>query len=372
VRGVDGDFQLNDLLEGWAEKKLRLTIGGSYVSKYQVDDSPSRILPENVGAGAGRVNVNYGSLAFDAEYAYKANDPSTVNNFIYKNGESLYLNMAYTKKGLGARINAKRIDNMSFRSDRAATGNSLNINYLPAITKQYTYRLTTLYPYATQPNGEMGLAGELYYLIKPKTKFGGEYGTNLSINSSVVKDIQRGKASNDTLGYTSDFFGIGEDKFYQDFDFELTRKLSKKSKIIVSYIYQLYDKNKIEGKIGEKEVNAHTGVIDYLYKITTTKSIRFEAQHLYTQQDKKSWMMGLAEYSVSPHWSFTAFDEWNYGNEKPEKRFHYYTFSMTYNQGGTRITVSYARQREGLLCVGGVCRFVPASNGVNLTITSRF
>ena len=40
--------------------------------------------------------------------------------------------------------------------------------------------------------------------------------------------------------------------------------------------------------------------------------------------------------------------------------------------GGTRLMIGWARQRAGLLCVGGVCRFVPASNGVTLTISSRF
>jgi hypothetical protein len=82
--------------------------------------------------------------------------------------------------------------------------------------------------------------------------------------------------------------------------------------------------------------------------------------------------MGLVEYSISPRWLFTVFDEWNYGNKKAAQRFNYYTFSSTYVKGGSRITLAYARQRAGLLCVGGVCRFVPASNGVTLTITSRF
>jgi hypothetical protein len=34
--------------------------------------------------------------------------------------------------------------------------------------------------------------------------------------------------------------------------------------------------------------------------------------------------------------------------------------------------LAYGRQREGLLCVGGVCRQVPAASGFMLTITSSF
>ena len=82
--------------------------------------------------------------------------------------------------------------------------------------------------------------------------------------------------------------------------------------------------------------------------------------------------MLLLEYSVSPKWIITAFDEWNYGNPDPDHRFHYYNGSLVYVKGPTRIGLGYARQRAGLLCVGGVCRYVPASNGFNVTVTSRF
>jgi hypothetical protein len=43
-----------------------------------------------------------------------------------------------------------------------------------------------------------------------------------------------------------------------------------------------------------------------------------------------------------------------------------------YIKGSTRFTVSYGRQRAGLFCVGGVCRFVPANNGLTLSFTQSF
>ncbi len=372
VRGFDGDLQLNDFIPGWESKKLRIGLGGSFVSKYQKDDSPSRILPENVGAYAGRTSIAYGSVSFDAEYAYKINDPSIVNKFIYKNGEALLMNLSYAKKGMGAKVSAKRIDNMNYRSDRGATGNNLSINYLPAINKQLTYRLSTLYPFATQPNGEMGISGEFYYNFKSGSPLGGKYGTMISLSGSAISDIKRGPVSNDTLGYTSDFFSIGENRYYQDATVEINKKLSKKDKLILTYIYQVYDKDVIEGKIGEPQVTAHIGVIDYTHKFSSKHSLRTELQHLMTDEDKKKWAMALLEYSYAPHWTIAVFDEWNYGNSDEHHRFHYYNASLAYNKGATRISLAYARQRAGLLCVGGVCRYVPASNGFNVTITSRF
>jgi hypothetical protein len=371
VRGADADVQFNDLFEKMKDNKFRFGIGGSVVSKFQKDDDVVRILPENVAAFAGRTNINYGRIAVNAEYAYKYNDPYIGNGFIYKNGEALYLNASYTKKGLGAAITAKRIDNMGFRSERSATVNQLMINYLPAINKQHTYRLLTLYPYATQPNGETGISGELYFTMKAGSPLGGKYGTSIAVNGSAVSDIERTAASNDTIGYESEFLSIGDTKYYQDASVEVTKKISKKIKLIASYIYQLYNKDIVEGKHDFGLITAHSGVIELTWKINDVHSIRTELQHLFTEKDKGSWAMALIEYSISPSWSFTVFDEYNYGNDDSDHQYHYYNASFAYTKNANRFSLGYVRQRAGLLCVGGVCRVVPASNGVSLSITSR-
>jgi hypothetical protein len=372
VRGVDGDVQLSEVFDRFKDSKVRIGLGGSFVSKFQQDDDPVRILPENVGAYAGRTNINIGKFAVNAEYAYKINDPYIGNGFIYKNGEALYFNVNYTKKGIGAALTAKRIDNFGFRSDRAATVNQLMINYLPAINKQHTYRLLTLYPYATQPNGEMGISGELYFNLKSGSPLGGKYGTKVAINASAVNDIERTPAANDTIGYKSDFFAIGKTKYYQDVSVEVTKKFSRKVKLTANYVYQLYNKDIVEGKNGFGLITAHTGIIEFQYNFNDVHSIRTEFQHLLTDQDKGSWGMALAEYSISPHWAFSVFDEYNYGNDDSNHRYHYYNASVAYIKNANRFSIGYVRQRAGLLCVGGVCRVVPASNGVSLSITSRF
>lgn len=369
VRGFDGEVQLNDVLQSMKDTKFRLGFGGSFVSKYQRDTKISYILPENVGNAAGRIKAGYGKFSFDAEYAYKINDPSLANNYTYNHGESFFTNLTFVQKGLGVRLSGKRVDNMDFRSDRDVSGNRMLINYLPAVNRQQTYRLATLYPYATQLLGEMGGSAEVYYNLKPKTKMGGPYGTTILVNFAAVNDIQRYDLD-DTLGYRSDFFAIGKDRFYQEFTFEVTRKLSKKSKIVASYLYQIYDKKKLEGK-GD-EVTAHLGVLDYTYKYSSSGSVRIDLEHLYTEQDKGSWAMALVEVNLNQKFSFAVFDEWNYGNEDKNQRYHYFNGSFTYVKGGTRFSAGWARQRKGLLCVGGVCRFVPASNGITLTISSRF
>ncbi|HPU24227.1 MAG TPA: DUF6029 family protein [Candidatus Kapabacteria bacterium] len=34
--------------------------------------------------------------------------------------------------------------------------------------------------------------------------------------------------------------------------------------------------------------------------------------------------------------------------------------------------LTYGKQNQGIICVGGVCRTVPASNGLYLSISSSF
>jgi hypothetical protein len=371
VRGADGEFNLNEIFSSFAEKKTQITLGGSFVSKFQEDNDPTYILPENVAAYAGRINLSRGNFNLGGEFAYKINDPSSSNGFIYKNGESLFLTGAYTQKGFGATLSFKRLDNMDYRSDRTAILNNLVINFLPPTTKSQTYLLANIYPYATQPNGEIGGQSEIFYKFKPESKLGGKYGTNISINYSNVHGIDT-LGLNNELGYTSDFFKIGDEKYFEEFNLEVTKKVSKDLKFIFTYIYQVYNIDIVQGLVGHGTVYDNIGIVEVNYKFNPKHSMRLELQNLYTKQDKKSWAVVLAEYNISPNWFFAAFDEYNYGIDDKDLRLHYFSGSMGYTKGLTRIAVGYGRQRQGLLCVGGVCRQVPASNGFTLSITSSF
>ena len=65
-------------------------------------------------------------------------------------------------------------------------------------------------------------------------------------------------------------------------------------------------------------------------------------------------------------------NQYNYGNPDEEKRVNYPNVSAGYIHESTRFMVSYGRQRAGLFCVGGVCRFVPANNGLTISFTQSF
>jgi hypothetical protein len=84
------------------------------------------------------------------------------------------------------------------------------------------------------------------------------------------------------------------------------------------------------------------------------------------------WGMALLEYTVSPHWFFTVQDMYNYGNELEEKQLHYLNLTAGFIKGVNRFEIGYGKKREGIFCVGGICKLVPSSNGFSVNISSSF
>lgn len=384
VRGADAEVNLAELLDSAWTSAGNLIIGGSFVSKYQEDRDPLLVLPENVAAGAVRMNFTSPRWDLYAEYAYKINDPNGKNDFVYKPGEALLFNATYSTKGFGASVGAHSFDNMFYQSDRAApTPFDLNINFLPPRAKQHTYNLpATLYPYVTQSNGEVAAQGEVFYKFKKGSTLGGKYGTKLAVNASVAYalDTTRLGAADDTtrrLGYTSRIFGASERKYFQDINIELRKKISDSWELAITYLNLAYDIDVIQGKPGKPVVYSDIIIVEGLHKFSERTSLRFELQHLSTKQDQGNWATALAELTFSPHWFLAAMDQYNYvGNAQLEaegqEQLHYPIGSVGYIHGGNRFQVNYGRQRAGIFCVGGVCRQVPAANGLTLSITSTF
>lgn len=382
VRGLDAEFSLNDIVKPWNESKTRLTLGGSFVSKYEDDETiPADIsgfklnLPKNVGAASVRMDLAHGGFGLQAEYAHKGQDPTVMNDFIYKNGEALWVSASYSQKGLSANIQAKRVDNMGFKSVRSVTGEMLYINYTPAITKQHTYAFLSMYPYATQSTGEMGLQADFMYKFKKETLLGGKYGTDLHFNASLITGLDTTRiGGKGTDGYSSSFFGTG-DTYYGDLSLEISKKINSKVKLTATYGYVLFNPI-VEGHQGEMHHN-HVAIADLTWKINRKNVLRFEAEWMGSDSkydpnvdDKRAgdWIMGLVEYNFTSAWFVSISDQYAYNDGIG----NYYNISVGYTHNATRLQIGYGKQREGIICIGGVCRQVPASNGLTFSLTTSF
>lgn len=398
VRGVDAEVNFMELFDSILGKsKTKVILGGSYVSKYQTDQNPTLVLPENVATGAGRFTVIRGGFNFNAEYAYKANDPSYQNKYSYKDGHAIIASTSYGTDGFSMMLSGKMLDNMSFRSDRDAQNTIAMINYQPDFSKFHTYSLMAYYPYATQPNGEVGGTGEIQYKFKKGTLLGGKYGMDITINSSAYYALDTTGIApiGDTLRnykYSTNYGNIGNE-YYHDFNIEITKKLSKKLKFTLMYANQFLNQSIVQFNTPDKEehpdIKSHIGVLDVTWRYKTGSAIRIETQGFFGDYDYKehaidangnknitsntgSWASALIEWTPNTHWSITVADQYNYENPDATKKIHYYFGMIGYTNGPTRVSVSYGRQRQGIFCAGGVCRFVPASSGLNISISSSF
>ena len=354
-----------------------LTLGVSAVNKHEgqeeiMTDATHKLnLPENVNAFDVRAKVQKGNVSVLAEYAQKTQDPSFDNGYIYRRGYVAMLSGSYSKRGVSLLLQAKRSDNMSFRSERSRTGISSYINHLPPFTMEHTYSMAANYPYATNPLGEWAYQAEGAYTFPKSTPIGGKYGTTLKVNFSHVHSIQKDPRelngqTRGSDGYGSPFWAWGDETYYQDLNFQIDKKLTNELKMNLMYMNQRYNMTAVEGEGGM--IHSDIVVADVKYRINRKLTLRTEAQYAFIDGDLGDIAFGLVELSYAPHWMVTLSDEYNAGDTK----LHYYMGSITYKGGAHRLQVGYGRTSACYSCAGGVCRYVPASRGLMMSYNYSF
>ncbi len=382
IWGGDVEWSLNETFRKAFHPKFGMTVGFSYVGKYEGDedifteDMTHKLnLPNNIAAFDARMKFRIHNFSILAEFATKNNDPNADNGYIYRRGTAALLSATYSSKGFSAFLQAKRSDNMSFRSKRSMVGVSSFINHMPAFTTTQTYALAAMYPYATQPDGEWALQGELRYTFKRKTPLGGRYGTEVRLSGSYIAGLNRNypDPNNPVNPIGSDgagaaFWEMGK-TFYGDVNVEINKKLTKNLKLTLFYLYQQYNQAVVEGHGHNGDmVKSNIFILEGQWKMSKKCQLRWEMQYLQTKQDRGDWIAGLVELSVSPNWMFTVTDTYNIG----ETNLNYYSALVTYNYKANRFQVGYGRTRAGYNCSGGVCRWVPASKGFTIAYNYTF
>lgn len=380
VYGADAEVSIEELAPKLASRGITWTAGASYVLKHEDDQTvvvPGTVyklnLPTTVSAFDVRTHFQKNNFGIQGEFAWKGQDPSFDNNYTYGKGTAVMLSGSYSRSGMSALIQAKRSENMAFRSQRTMSGTSVFLNNMPAFAYQHTYALAAMYPYATQAApGEWAFQGSFAYTFKRKTALGGKYGTKVKVNASYIRGLQHKPVSGGidgskygTDGGTTGFFKMGEE-YYHDVNLQIEKKLTRDFQMTFMYMNQMYNADVIEGHGGN--VKANIFVLDGKYKFDKRFTLRAELQYLTTRQDKKDWAYGLLELSVAPYLMFTVSDMWNCGGAGT----HYYMAGIAGNYRANRLMVSYGRTRAGFNCSGGVCRYVPAQRGFQIAYTFNF
>ncbi len=377
IYGADAEVNIDEYSAALRNHNVSWMVGASYVLKKEDDEnilvpgSNYRLnLPNAVSAFDVRSHFSKNNFGLLGEFAWKSQDPSYDNNYTYGNGNAVMLSGSYSKSGLSALVQAKRSENMSFRSQRSINGTSAMLNNMPAFSYQHTYALAALYPYATQAaTGEWAFQGAFSYTFKRKTALGGKYGTKIHVNASYIKGLSNNEQSTlngltsamgaNTVGHS--FFGMG-DEYYHDINVQVDKKVTKDFSFVFMYMNQRIFYNM------DEYIASNIFVYDGKYRLSKKLTLRTELQYLATNDYEKDWCHGLAELSVAPYLMFSFSDMWNNGSSKT----HYYMGAITGNYKANRLMLSYGRTRQGYNCTGGVCREVPATHGFQISYSYNF
>ena len=359
IKGFDAELYIDSIFNSSVFVKL----GAGFISRYDKYTGSADNMPENVNAASLRASLNFANSELELEYANKSGDPSLMNQFSNHTGETLLINGNYTKNRFGLFFSARFLRDMNFSNDRDYDDINNSVNYLPANTRQHAYLLTNIYPYSTRTENEFSVQGEVSYTFKKGSSIGGRYGTGVKVNFSHVRDLglKEGSAGRKLLSF-------GDNLYFQDLNIELSRKFSNRFKGVLTYINLKYNKALIEAPVYEM-VKSQIIIADLNFKFSEKISLRSELQQLFTRQDEGNWSALLVELGFAPHLSVFASEMFN---SKGAPEWGYYNIGAGYKRNRFRMSFGFGRQREGLMCSGGICLRVPSYKGFNLRMDVNF
>lgn len=304
--------------------------------------------------------LNAGPISWYAEAAFKPKDviydplairslpkgETSIGKYRETSGSVFYTSIGYAAHNLGVTLEAKRTDGFDFRAEHQLALNRGLISYIPPMARINTFRLTSYYFPATQFLNEMAYQFDIKYGL-------GEH-WNFSFNYSDIRDLKF------------------ENKFYREYNGEVVYKANDIWQASIGLQRQEVDVNLYFGKAAEPEVKTFTPYAELLYYFNERTSLRFETQYMHNKSDIGSWIYGLAELGVSPHWLFELSGMYNTFHPKDGKKIFYPTAGVVYNFGNNRLGLRYVKQIQGIVCSGGICRLEPAFSGFRASITSTF
>ncbi|MBK8192310.1 MAG: hypothetical protein IPK76_03645 [Lewinellaceae bacterium] len=378
--GTYGSVVRGGALDGFirpdSTKSFSLAPGAGVVARTYDDETVNRIVNEiatytpqdSTGAQYNSYAMTLyntliaGNFSWYIEGAYKTKDV-LFNEFeekatggrgklINTDGYTGYTSLTYAGAGLGITLEGKYTKDFRFRTDPFQIGVQGQLNFLPPMARQNTFRLPARFSPNTQELGEKGIQLDARYAINKK----------LSVGINV-----------------SDIYQLNNLSLYREIAPEVTFKYKRKWQLLAGLQILKYNIEVYQGKEGY--VDAITPYAEWLYKFSPRKSLRVEAQYLDTDEEFGSWAFMLAEFGWAPHWLIYVSDMYKmkhdnkaqYSEEKTKfDGLHYPTFGIVYTQRANRFSLAYVKQVEGINCAGGICRYEPTFHGVRLQLSASF
>lgn len=377
IRGADLSVSLADI---FGLREAMFTLEGSYVNRYQKideDKSAEQVISDqvrpNLNMYSGRLNLDWKGITARFEYVTKGEkDLYSVGAKGNAAKGNVYLaELGYSHKGFSVLGSFRRLEHMGTLLSIYGEGTGNLLNYIPALTRQYTYLLTNLNPYQGTPEGEIGGQVDVYYSLRNKSARYKYW--NLHANFSTYYTLKKQTGNKTNL-------------LWRDINVDVERQWNRSLK--TSLLLSRQEWSPDHGTSG-KTLASNIVVGDVTYKFNPRYSLRVELQYLYSDHVKPNdreladeagtdWLAFLLEFNIAPKWSFFFSDMMNFDRVYPENgvnvtsTIHYPSGGFSFTKSRTRIQLSFGRNRQGFVCSGGVCREQPAFTGVSLLLTSSF
>ena len=351
--------------------ELSLSVEGSLLDRYESRNprdlevlaaAKGFALPAHVPVYSVGGSFGAGGFSLGFEWAGKGNDLTAVHkeggitDYGLEKGHAWRVEASFSHGPFSVTATARELSNMENRLMRTsaapAIGNTLN--YLPALCQMQTYMLASLNPYATLAEGERGYQGDAFWRIPKGSALGGKYGTTLHAGGAWIQTLPRALS-----GYDGPRFS------YRELNVDIDRRWSRSFRTVL--FMSIQEKSPSHGQTRGTEAQ-NVFVLDATWKSPGKLSLRGELQYLYSRELTRDWMAGLLELNYAPHWGVFVSDMYNHG----DTRIHYYNFGASYSLNAFRVALSYGRNRAGMVCSGGVCRFRPAYSGGQLSLQYSF
>lgn len=346
----------------WRESAHSVRLEASFLDRIgRTDDVVIRtlaqfggfLIPRQVVTWSGRLMYSWQNLSMRGEYVSKSDDfhaeqmPKSSERYVLKGGNAQLLEVNYSAGRFSGTAAFRRVENMAspmfLSSGTVSVANTLN--YIPSLCMAQSYRLASLNPYSTFADGEAGAQGDLYYTFR---------GMKLHVGGSWIEGLPCALPDREAPHLA-----------YREINIDLERRWTRNFRTV--FFVSIQENSPTHGN--RKATDAqNVFVLDGLYRLSRTSSIRLELQYLYSQELTRDWVAALCELSFAPRWSFTVSDMYNHGSSG----IHYYNIGASYSLSSLSLSLLAGRNREGLICSGGICRWQPAWSGVGMRLQWSF
>ena len=309
----------------------------------------------NTSLASLRVQPTYWNFDAYAEYGIKSNQDIQsliFNNDEWKVGEAFYGSLNFYYDAFAIVGEYKYYDNYAFTSNDG----TIYYNTAPSLRKDYTYVLLNRHPSPLDESNEEGYALEVNYNFSDETYLVANYGiTNtLPVNSYFQR------VNNLSLPISTQL----EEVYLQ-----ATHNWNESITTIAAFGYNE------ELSTNTKNI---TPILENKYYFDDINTIKLVLEHQQTENlstnEKYYDDVINIEYLRSPNFSVAVVAELQTKEPEPGNvvRIFWSFIQVGYKLGNhTDLSLLVGTRQAGNICIGGICRYEPAFQGVELKMLTR-